>query len=148
MFLRFLIPALMLVAVGGCATYRDVNHEKLSSFSQHYEQFDLKMAWNVKAEGDKTILDGVITNVRYNRIYDLELRVAALDNEGKTAAHSIFTMNELKRDDTVPFSTIVAMPATPGTKLRFTYRYKSSDGGGMSGEDWMQSFETIIPAGQ
>ena len=145
MFNRLMILVVMVAVMDGCVTYRDINHEGLSSLTQHYEQFDLKLAWDVAAVGESTKITGAVTSVRYNRMYDLELWVSVLDNNGKTVARSVSSMNELKLNDTVPFSMTLPVAATPGAKLRFTYKYKSSDGGGMSGEQMMQSFDTMIP---
>jgi hypothetical protein len=57
----------------------------------------------------------------------------------------------LNLDDSAEFSLKLPVPVAPGTKLRFTYKYRPSEGGGRpggleAGTPWMQSFETVVPA--
>jgi len=145
--------ALIAALLGACATYHDTSRQRFAALPQHYSQFDLQLAWEIKPAGGDTVVDGVAKNVRYAYMYDLEIWVAILDARGKVAARSVSFIipRQLEQDDSAAFSLQLPVAAPPGTKLRFTYQYRGSDGG--DGErsggglvPWMQSFETEVPA--
>jgi len=149
---------LMLIIVSGllgaCATYPDTNRQRLETLPQRYSQFDLILAWETRVGDGNTIVDGVVRNVRYHVMYDLEIWVSVLDPAGKVTARSMSFIipTQLNMDETAPFTVKLPVAVQPGTKLRFTYKYRGSDGGdgfasGLGrGTDWMQSFETVVPA--
>lgn len=134
----------------GCATYPDTDRARLESLPQHYSQFDLVMGWETRAENGETVLDGVVKNVRYYRMRDLEIWVALLDQRGKVVSRGMTFIipSELGMDQSAPFTVKLPVAVNPGDRLRFTYKYRGSDGGnGMGlGHDWMQSFESVVPA--
>ena len=84
-------------------------------------------------------------------MYDLEIWVTALDSAGKEVARSVSFVipSQLDLDKSAEFSLKLPVAAPPGTRLRFLYKYRGSDGGDHGGESaipWMQSFETVVPA--
>ena len=60
-----MIIAIFLLLMGGCATYHSDNLDRMQTLPQHYDQFDLKLAWGVKPVEDSTVIDGVVKNIRY-----------------------------------------------------------------------------------
>lgn len=153
MMKRVAILAITLLLSAGCATYHDTGRQKLQALPQHYSQFDLVMGWETRVAGGKTVVDGVVKNVRYAEMYDLEIWVAVLDQAGKVKARSVSYVipRKLDLDQTAEFSLKLPVAAAPGTRLRFTYRYRGSEGGeGLGGglergTNWMQSFEAVVP---
>jgi hypothetical protein len=141
----------LLISLGGCASYPDVNRERLESLPQHYRQFDALLAWEVRGAGSGTVIDGVFKNVRYDAMDNVEVWVAALDPAGKTRASSVAFVipRQLRRDEIAPFSVMLPVPVLPGQKLHFTYKYQGRDGGGSDGGgdavNWMQSFDAEVP---
>jgi len=137
----------LLILLGGCATYPDVNQERLASLPQHYSQFDVDLSWQVKTDGTQTSIDGELKNLRFEYMDDIEVWVAVLDAAGKTKAKSVSYINphELKRGEIAPFSLRLPVPAPPGTKLRFTYKYSGTDGGEDKGQFGVQSFDSKVP---
>jgi len=137
----------LLVLLGGCATYPDVNQERLVSLPQHYSQFDVDLAWQVKSNAGQATIDGELKNKRFEYMDDIEVWVAVLDPAGKTMAKSVSYINphELKRGEISPFGLRLPVPAPPGTKLRFTYKYSGTDGGEDKGSFGVQSFDTTVP---
>jgi hypothetical protein len=141
----------LVISLGGCASYPDVNRQRLESLPQQYAQFDAILAWEVRSVGPETVIDGEFKNVRYTFMNDIEVWVAALDSAGKTMARSVsFLMpHELKLDDIAPFTLKLPVRAVPGTRLRFTYKYTGTDGGGPEGGgvgNWVQSFDAEVPS--
>lgn len=153
--MRISVAIIMAVLLGGCATanYPDVSRQRMASLPGHYTQFDLQLAWATRAVGDHTVVEGIARNVRWAYMYDLEIWVAIVDPAGKEVARSASFVipRKLEQDGAAPFSVKLPKPAPPGTKLRFTYQYRGSDGGdreregGAGGMRWMQSFESTVP---
>lgn len=146
------ILAVMTSLLAACASSPDLHRMRLETLPQRYSQFDLVMAWETRNEGDRTVIEGVARNVRYYMMRDLEIWVRLLDREGKVAARAMTFIipSDLGLDQSAPFAVTLPVAVTPGDRLRFTYRYRGSDGGdGLErGIDWMQSFESVVPAGQ
>lgn len=148
--------AILLIAIflGSCAAYPDRTLQRLETLPQRYSQFDVVMAWEIKTADGKSMVDGVIRNVRYYVMYGLEVWVAVLDPAGKVKSRSVSFIipSELKLDESAPFTVKLPAVVEPGTRLRFTYKYRGSDGGdgvrgdGLGATDWMQSFEISAPA--
>jgi hypothetical protein len=144
--------ALGAALLGACATYHNVNRERLETLPQHYNQFDLRLAWETRVADGTTIIDGVAKNVRYAYMYDLEIWVEAFDPAGKLLARSVqFVIpRQLDMDEYTPFTLKLPAAVPPGTRLHFSYRYRGSDGGdrhrmGEGGTPWMQSFDAAVP---
>jgi hypothetical protein len=137
-----------LLLLGGFTSLSDRLKEQLITSPQHYSQFDVRMGWDVKADNGNTIINGVIQNVRYATMEDLEIWVSSLDANGKVVSRSVGYVipRILDRDDLTSFSVTLPTAATPGTKLLFTYKYDGYDGGGSDGGgiNWMQSFESVV----
>lgn len=147
---------LMALVLGACATppAADTSLVRMASLPQHYTQFDLQLAWETKAVGGHTVVEGVARNVRWAYLYGLEIWVAALDANGKVAARSVSYVipRQLNLDERAPFTVRLPAALAPGTPLRFTYQYRGSDGcgdddrRGDGGTSWSQSFESTVPA--
>lgn len=141
--------AVVLVVVllaSGCATYRNDSLERLQTLPQHYELFDAKLAWDVKTVDSSTIISGVIKNIRYYMMEELEIQAAPLTADGREGARDTYFVTGIKENEAAPF--ILKLPAAPpGSTLRFRYRYIGNEGGGDSGDalTWRQSFDWKIP---
>jgi hypothetical protein len=145
--LRFsLVCVIILTIVNGCATSGNFNQERMKSLPQKYSQFDAKLAWEIKSVGDSTVIDGVIQNIRYYEMDELEIWISALDAKGKDVHRAAAFIYSLRENDTGQF-TVTLPRVEPGTKLRFLYHYVGHDGGNESGSAsrWSQSFEASVP---
>ena len=141
---------LTISLLAGCATYPDTDRVRLESLPQRYSQFDLVMGWETRVQSGETVLDGVVRNVRYYMMRDLEIWVALLDERGKVMARGMTFIipSDLGMDKSAPFTVKLPVAVAPGDRLRFTYKYRGSDGGDgrERGVEWMQSFESVVPA--
>lgn len=149
---RYLSAVVALVfSLQGCATYPDVNQQRLESLPNCFARFDATLAWEVKDTAGGTVIDGVIKNTRFGYMEDVEVWVALLDAKGKPVARNVAFIipQQMYLDEVAPF-TIKLPRAEPGAKMRFTYKYRGSDGGSDGGGmgPWVQSFETKAPARQ
>lgn len=139
---------LLLLLTAGCATTAPDYRQRMEALPEHYQQFDLVMGWEISIDNGQTVVEGVVRNVRYFLMRDLEIWVALLDPQGKPVQRevSFIIPTDLKLDQSAPFSVRLPMAVKPGDRLRFTYKYRGSDGGdGLErGTSWMQSFERIV----
>lgn len=146
----FLLLALALLC--SCATYPDPRRERLDAMPQHYRQFDVVMGWEVNPSDRGSVVQGVVKNVRYYMMRGVEIWVAPLDATGKEITRSVTYIipSDLPLDQSADFTVKLPVPVKAGERLRFTYKYWGSDGGGDGGRgdgvNWMQSFTTVVPA--
>lgn len=144
---RLLLLALFMALSAGCATYRDDTSVRMATLPMQYDQFDIKLAWDITATGDSTVINGVVKNIRYYEMDELEIRVVPLDSKGREGAGAVDFIYRLRENEAAAF--MLAIPRVmSGSTLRFFYRYVGSDGGGNDGGDagsWRQSFEVVAP---
>jgi len=135
----------ILALLNGCATYPNVNQERMQTLPQQFSEFDAKLAWQVKSLGDSTVIDGVIKNIRYYEMDDVEIWVTSLDADGKDVQRAVDFIYLLKENESAAFTLKVPKVAS-GTKLHFMYKYIAQEGGD-SGDSlsWRQTFDSVVP---
>ena len=148
--MRIIGMLLVAAVLAGCASYSSGDRERMGSLPQHYSQFDLKMAWEVNPTENGTLVTGEVQNLRYAFMEGIEVWVAVVEASGKLGKSSVSYIipTRLNQDEIAPFSVTLPVRVEPGTRLRFTYKYRGSDGGDSDGGgagDWMQSFEAVVP---
>jgi hypothetical protein len=130
----------------GFGSVSDQMNARMAQMPQHYSQFDVKMGWAVSGGNSSTTINGIIENVRYATMEDIEVWASLVDAKGKLFARSVnyIIPNRLNRGDFAPFTIILPSVAPTDTKLVFTYKYVGTDGGGHDADatSWMQSFES------
>jgi hypothetical protein len=142
-----MVIVLFLMMLVGCATYNNDFSSRLQTLPQHYKEFDLKMAWEFKTAEGSTLIDGVVQNIRYYEMDDLEIWVISLDSKGGEINRAVDYVYRLKENEFGQFTLKIPRVAS-GSTVRFMYRYNGQDGGGGdSGGStlWRQSFETVVP---
>ena len=148
---KITVAALLLCVLCGFTSVSDQLKDQLKKMPQHYEQFDLKMGWTVTSEKNDALITGVIQNVRYAFMEDVEIWVSARDSQGKMVARSVdyVVPSRLDKDELAVFTVRLPKAAAKNATLQFTYKYAGSDGGGGDGDaiKWMQSFEATLPSG-
>ncbi|MBJ6725416.1 FxLYD domain-containing protein [Geomesophilobacter sediminis] len=140
---------LLLLFLGGCAVGPNPNDVALGNLPQHYRHFDAELAWGVRDTPSGAVVDGVIKNVRYAYLTNIEVYVALLDQQGKEASRSVgyVVPVQLPMDQSASFSVKLKRAAPPGSRLRFTYVYYFNEGGDTETPDqrWQESFESVVP---
>ncbi|MBU5637943.1 hypothetical protein KOM00_14530 [Geomonas sp. Red69] len=142
---------ILLLLLGACATYPDLQQQRLAALPHQYKQFDVLMGWEVRPAGGSTVVQGVVKNVRYFRMRNLEIWASQLDGRGKVLVQGMTFVvpSELGLDESADFTIRIPAALAAGDRLRITYKYLGSDGGSHGlgdGTNWMQSFESVIPA--
>lgn len=147
-----LVTALFLA---GCSGYQGNGRLRMETLPERYSQFDLQMAWDTTVTGHQTVVEGVVKNVRYAYMNELEIWVAALDGKGRLLARSVAFVipMQLRMDETAEFTLKLPVAVEPGDRLHFTYRYFVNEGGDLrpgsgldTGFPWVQSFDAVVPA--
>jgi len=117
----------------------------MQALPQHYREFDAQLAWEVKSLGDSTVIDGVIKNIRYYEMDDVEIWVTSLNADGKEAQRAVDFVHMLKENESAAFKLKIPKVAS-GTKLHFMYKYIAQEGGD-SGDSmsWRQTFDSVVP---
>lgn len=146
MLRKILIFVIAVAVLVGFTSVSDQLKVRMEQMPQHYSQFDVKMGWTVTTGNNSTTITGIIQNVRYATMEDIEVWVSVLDANGKVTARSVDYVlpKRLVRDDVAPFTIKLPIVASANARLLFTYKYIGSDGGGTDGDaiNWMQSFES------
>ena len=137
-----------VAVLAGFSSVSDQLKSRMAQMPQHYSQFDMKMGWAVTGNNSATTINGIIENVRYATMEDIEVWASLVDAKGKLLARSVdyIIPNRLERDDFASFTIILPKIAPTDAKLMFTYKYIGSDGGGHDADatSWMQSFESNL----
>lgn len=152
MLQKLVFLSCLIAILSGFSSRSDEMLHQLRSLPQHYAQFDVDLAWKFRAVDGKTVVSGVVRNVRYATMEDLEIWVALYDSRAKLLGRAVCYVvpRQLNLDDAAPFDVQLPIAASPGNKFIFTYKYNGLDGGGSEGMNgggvnWMQSFESIVP---
>ncbi len=88
MRLQSLLFVMLLLLAAGCATYRDDSLARMNTLPLHYEKFDVQMAWEVTSAQGSTVITGVVKNIRYFEMSQLQIQVSSLDDNGKKVHQS------------------------------------------------------------
>ena len=135
----------MLMALPVFATETD----PVAAFPHRYAAFDIKVAWNAVQSGDTLIVSGLIKNVRYAQIEDIDVTVWLLDKGGKVSAvgGALPIPIALKSYDYEPFTArLKSAEHRPGSTLQFTIRYRVNEGDD-DNFSWMTSFAADAASG-
>ena len=151
MLRKLSVCGLLLFILCGFTPVADQLKDQLKNMPQQYAQFDLKVGWAVTSEKDTTLITGVIQNVRYAFMENVEIWVAVRDSQGTVIARAVdyVAPGRLDRDQLAAFAVKLPKSGVESATLQFTYKYTGSDGGGDDGGaiNWMQSFDAPLPAG-
>jgi hypothetical protein len=147
---RKLIFSMIVIALLNiCTLVFGFNREDLKNIPNHYSQFDVSLGWKIDNDNGRSTINGLLQNIRYATMEQVEVWVTSYDVDGKKLDRSVgFVIPPtVQRDDIVPFTVKFNHKATSGTRLTFTYKYLGKDGGGPDEDstNWMQSFDATVP---
>jgi hypothetical protein len=149
-FLTALVLTVLILSSEGIAATMEVSREQLNNLPQQYSQFDVKMGWDVFHEGDGTVINGLVQNVRYFEMESIEIWVASYDLAGRELDRAVDLVmpTRLKMHEITTFTVRLKNKTPAGSKLMFTYKYLGLEGGGPENGaiNWMQSFESVVPS--
>lgn len=142
---KSLTLVMLLLLMTGCATYQNTSLQRMETLPEHYNHFDAKLAWEVKSVANATVISGVIENIRYYEMGNIEVWVSSLDANGKEVHRGVDFVFSLKQNEANSFTVKIPRVA-PGTTLQFLYRYIGFNGDSdPDAVTWSQSFEAKVP---
>lgn len=118
-------------------------------YPYRYSSFDIKVEWNTVQSGNTLVVNGLIKNVRYTQIEDIDVTISLLDKEKKevSSGGALPIPIVLKSYDSEPFSApLKGAGIQPGSALQFVIRYRVNEGG-TDNYTWMTSFTVDAASG-
>lgn len=92
--------------------------------------YDVDFSWETSQQPGTFVISGIAKNVRFNQMYDLELRVSLKNSAGKTIASGAWTFIPplVRLDEASQFEIRLSVPAgeKPSTAV-FSYSYRAGD---------------------
>ncbi len=118
-------------------------------YPYRYSSFDINVAWNTLPSGKTLMVNGLIKNMRYTQIEDIDVTISLLDKEKKevSVGGALPIPIVLKSYDSEPFSApLKGAELRPGSALQFVIRYRVNEGG-TDNYTWMTSFTVDAASG-
>lgn len=146
---KSLILLLIIAGMPACASLKSSQNDPMAQFPYRHNAYDLIVAWNSLQTEHGTIIDGLIKNVRYPEVRDIDLTVKVFDPKGSLLSKGSFLLvpAPLSMYESAPF--IVKLPDAPlakGNVIEFIMRYHGNDGY-RNNFDWLTSFKADAATG-
>lgn len=110
-----------LFVLSACsARYAATQQYSVANFSYRHSDFDYKIAWKTTQTNDVVVIDGILKNVRYPHIEQVELTIFLQGPDGKVRARATALPfpQQSHMDEVVSFSVKVnKVVLNPGTRL-------------------------------
>src|ERR1035437_8336787 len=122
---KVLVAMVATAVLVGFSSVSDQLKVRMERMPQHYTQFDAKIGWGVTGGNiGSTTIDGIIKNVRYDKMEDIEVWAPLLDNNGNLLARAVDYLlpTRLGEGDFAPFTIKLPAVASAGSKLILTYK--------------------------
>lgn len=115
-------------------------------YPHSYAFYDLALSWETKRNDTSVTIEGIVKNISYYYLRDLEISATLLDSKGKSISKETFFVipSLLSLDQTESFR--FHLPVKPGLhpeKLRIFYRYRLAEEG-LRGSPHFYSFEVPL----
>lgn len=129
---RSILPFIMLIllssyAVPECAVSAPV---EIGSPTGSHSFYDVDFSWKTSQQPGLFIISGIAKNVRFNQMYDLELKVSLKNSAGKTISSGVWTFipGIMRLDESSQFEIRLTLPAgEKPTTADFSYDYQAGD---------------------
>lgn len=139
----------VVVALGACATEQAARRSPAADYRYIYKDFDLRYAWRLTPTAEGLKVEGLVKNVRVQRLENVEVRVALLDKNRKELAEAVaFPLPQpIDSDDYRSFDVLLkGGQQEPGSLLRFVVNYVASSSQGSY--SWTSNFTVDAATGQ
>jgi hypothetical protein len=129
-FLVRLLLAALLIAAAGCASTQTAKYQPFTGYPFRHNGFDVKQAWKTTPTPRGLAVEGVLKNVRYPYMEDVELTVSLVRDRSKVIAQdSFFVRGTLGNDQYCNFATLLKeVTVAAGDQLRFSIAYRAVEG--------------------
>jgi len=132
----------LLAAFAGCASLSAFRKDPFDGYPFRHDDFDFRYAWKTTPAGQGAVVDGILMNVRYYQVVNMQLWVKVLNKEKKVLAErsTLFLPLPVDSYDYRSFSVKLDNVAlSAGDVLKFTILYRVNDDY-KSSSSWLSSF--------
>ncbi|OGR26146.1 MAG: hypothetical protein A2X79_03820 [Desulfuromonadaceae bacterium GWB2_53_15] len=126
----YLSATILFLFLSACAA---IPHKQLDgnpAFSPHqYSSSDMDVSWKSEKQDNALRIDGILTNVRENSVYDsVELEATLLDSQGKVLAKNTYHFTPVKLKGSESFKMTIPLEGnSQPDRIKFNYRYGIED---------------------
>jgi hypothetical protein len=141
--------AAMILSLVSCGSLQSAHQSPAADFPFRHGAFDLKVAWRTSPIDKNLFIDGLVKNVRYLQIEDVELTVSVINGGNKVVAsnRTFLVPSPINMDHSAPFGLKLSnVTLSRGDILRFLIKYRANDGGPGTFE-WLSSFKVDALSG-
>jgi len=139
----------VVAALGACATEQGVKRSPAADYRYLYKDFDLRYAWRLAPAAEGLKVEGLIKNMRAQRLENVEVRVALLDKSRKVLAEAVAypVPQPIDSDDFRSFEVLLkGVQQEPGSLIGFVVNYVASSAQGSY--TWTSNFMVDAATGQ
>ncbi|WP_243372857.1 hypothetical protein [Geotalea sp. SG265] len=145
---NYLLAGFLTLSMAACSATGARTQQPLAGYPYRHQAFDLNVAWKTVSSGQGTSVEGVVQNVRYVQVRDMEVTVLLLDGKKVLARGRSFTSpNRIDRDDMAGFDLYLNASPRPGDLLQFIIQYQALDDASNSFH-WLGSFTVDALSGK
>jgi hypothetical protein len=150
---RIALAAALLLALSACATSSNstvpTRNNPVAGYSFIHRDFDLRYAWNTKRSDSGLRVEGLVKNVRYPKVDNLEVKVMLVSRSHQVLAEGIaFPLPQpIDIGDFRSFAVVLqgAQPM-PGDQLQFVASYAANAAQGSF--SWTSNFAVDALSGK
>lgn len=128
-FMILMLLVLLLLVQVGCASVNAEKPKPFTGFPHRHNGFDFKQAWKATQTPQGMAVEGVLKNIRYDRVENLEIAVS-LQRDGKQiSAEEPYYLGSMERAQYRDFAVLLKqVTMAPGDLLQFITKYNGLDG--------------------
>ncbi|ACM22134.1 lipoprotein, putative [Geotalea daltonii FRC-32] len=147
---KYLLASLFPLVVTACAATSGTMLQSVAGYPFHHDAFDLKVAWGVTPAEDGVVIAGVVQNVRYLQVRNVDMTVLLLDREKKVQSRgrSFPSPDWIDQDERGVFDLhLTGVTPGKGDLLQFIINYYAMDDASSSFY-WISSFTVDALSGR
>src|ERR1700694_5319392 len=106
---RMILMSVLMLGLVACGSLQSAQQSPVAEYPFRHSAYDLKVAWKTSVIDRNLVINGLLKNVRYRRIADVELTVSVIDKDNKTLAsnRTLLLPVPVDMDNYVPFGLTV-----------------------------------------
>jgi hypothetical protein len=139
-FMTLMVLAAMFFSPIGCASLQAPKPKPFAGLPFRHNGFDFKKAWKATPSPQGVVVQGVLKNIRYLRVEEVEITVSIQRKGDKIIAEdTTFLLGVIDKDEYRDFALVLKnASAYPGDLIHFLIKYRAIDGGSTYG--WTSDF--------
>lgn len=129
-FMIFMVLVSLLLVQVGCASVQTRRPKPFAAFPYRHNGFDFKQAWKASQTPEGLAVDGVLKNIRYFRVENLQVSVSVHRKQRQVSPEeTYFISGNMEREEYRDFGVMLKqVTVAPGDQLHFVISYNALDG--------------------